>query len=106
MIDNNDINTVSEVAYNVKGLLAGKTEKPCAVRIDIELTNGTSQTKFQILTHGNTIFNPLGAESYKITSRETSMKVVSEETFNYYVKFLRTKNNLYMTYANRSFING
>ena len=55
MIDNNDINTVSEVAQRKK-LLAGKTEKPCAVRIDIDLTNGTSQTKFQILTHGNTIF--------------------------------------------------
>jgi len=106
MINNNDINEVIETSYNVKGLIAGRTEKSCATKINIKLTNGTDQTKFQVLTHGNILFNPLGADSYKITSRESKMKVVSEKTFDYYVKFLRTKNNLYMTYANRSFIDG
>tara|TARA_B100001094_G_scaffold8957_1_gene8037 strand:- start:2610 stop:2930 length:321 start_codon:yes stop_codon:yes gene_type:complete len=106
MINDEDINEVTETAYNIKGLIAGKTEKPCAAKINIKLTNGTNQTKFQVLTHGNILFNPLGADSYKITSRASTMKVVSEKTFDYYVKFLRTKNNLYMTYANRSFIDG
>ena len=105
-MEDHHINKIEETYYNVKGNVASRTERVHAAKIRIDLTNNTHQVKFQVLTHNNMLFNPLGAEAYKTQSRDLKLKVVSEKTFDNYVKFLKTKNNLYMTYANRSFIDG
>ena len=105
-MEDHHIHKIEETYYNAKGSIASKTEVVHAAKIKIYLTNNTHQIKFQVLTHNNMLFNPLGAETYKTQSRDLKLKVVSEKTFDNYVKFLKTKNNLYMTYANRSFING
>ena len=60
---------------------------------------------YKIKTYQNTPFDPQGQYSHREKHLETDMKKVSKETFDYYMLFLKTRNGLYMTRAQRSFIN-
>jgi hypothetical protein len=69
-----------------------------------ELTQN-NKSYYQIKTYQNVPFDPQGQFSHREKHLETSMKKVSKETFDYYMLFLKTRNGLYMTRAQRSFIN-
>jgi hypothetical protein len=65
---------------------------------------GDRQT-YQVKTYENTIFDPIGRLSNRENIIDTKMKNVSKNTFDYYVMYLKTNNSIYLTKANRSFIN-
>ncbi len=75
------------------------------------------KTTYWIL-HGlqSTLFNPYGFDSEDFTrsrasvtrkgKREYVFKKVEEQVFSYYLKFLKTKNPLWLRHAEREKING
>jgi len=60
---------------------------------------------YQLKTYENTIFDPIGRLSNRENILETKMRKVSKNTFDYYVMYLKTNNSIYLTKANRSFLN-
>ena len=64
------------------------------------------QKKFFVLTSNGTLFDPRGTDSHRTNTIRKELKSTSKQTFDYYVKYLQTKNTLYMRRAERSFVNG
>ena len=58
-----------------------------------------------ILTHESAPHDPWGMYKNRERHLSMSMKTVSKETFDFYMLFLKTRNSLYMTRAQRSFLN-
>tara|TARA_A100001201_G_scaffold141405_1_gene136746 strand:- start:1048 stop:1374 length:327 start_codon:yes stop_codon:yes gene_type:complete len=55
--------------------------------------------------HNNVPYDPKGMYSHREQAIDLKYKKVSRETFDYYMLYLKTKNSLYMTRTQRSFIN-
>ena len=51
------------------------------------------------------LFDPFGMDANKINSVNTKFSKVSIDTFNHYIKYLETKQNNSLTWAERSFLN-
>lgn len=98
--------TNTEELYNKNGETPnGSKDKIFAKFNKITFANGELQKKYQILTHNNSPYDPNGTDSHRESTLSTILKSVSQDTFDYYVLYLKTKNGLYMTRAQRSFIN-
>jgi hypothetical protein len=65
-----------------------------------------SQNKYAILVFNNQPYDPYGIDSHRESTLSLSLKQVSKQTHDMYVSYLKSKNSLYMTRAQRSFING
>ena len=63
------------------------------------------RVKYFIKTHKNVPYDPWGMYAHRENYLETKFKVVSKGTFDYYMMYLKTKNSIYMTRSQRSFIN-
>lgn len=97
----------SEELYNKLGEpLTEDSDKVFAKYIATEIGNGQLQKKYFIRTHNNVPYDPSGPDSHREAHLKTDLKSVSKQTFDYYILYLKTKNSLYMTRAQRSFING
>ena len=94
----------SEKVYNKNGDIANNNEKVFAREITTTLENGGTQRKYFIMTYNNTPYDPYGIDSHREKNLELKLKNVNKDTFSYYIKYLQTKNSLYITRANRSFI--
>jgi hypothetical protein len=60
--------------------------------------------KYYVLTYHNTIYDPFGPDSHRERTLDTILKNTSKETFESYISYLKTRNRLYLTRANRSYI--
>lgn len=60
--------------------------------------------KYLVLTHNNTIYDPFGPDSHRERSLNMILKITSQDAFDNYISYLKTRNRLYLTRANRSFI--
>lgn len=104
-----DANSKKSIQYlfNVKGSITqDQNEKVWAKSVDIELGQDKIQKQYYIRVYNNVPLDPLGPESRRDIWQRTELKSVSAKTFDYYVMYLRSKNNLYMTRTQRSFIDG
>jgi hypothetical protein len=73
----------------------------------IDLVDGGAQAHY-IQTLNNDLYDPNnGMYSHREdnTNFELKYKKVSKDTFDFYMLFLKTKNSLYFTRAQRSFLN-
>lgn len=95
-----------EETYNRSGQLSENKEKIFARYTEIVLSKGDKQKRYFIMTHNNVPYDPLGIDSHRERNLRTELKTVSKQTFDYYLLYLKTRNILYMTRAQRSFING
>ena len=66
---------------------------------------GGVHKKYYIRTHESLPYDPHGMHSHRDRWLNTAMKSVKKETFDFYMLFLKTRNSLYMTRTQRSFIN-
>ena len=87
--------------YNKLGQEADDGDKVFAEELD-----GSAQTVYYVLTYNNVIYDPLGPDSNRESKLNTQLKRTSANTFNSYIKYLQTKNRIYITQATRSFMNG
>jgi hypothetical protein len=51
------------------------------------------------------LYDPNGMYSHRESSIELKMSRVTKNTFDFYMLYLKTKNSLYLTRAQRSFLN-
>jgi len=61
---------------------------------------------YYVKTHNSLILDPWGVYAGREASINTSFKKVSKDTYKYFAKYLKTKNSVYLTRAQRGFING
>lgn len=71
-----------------------------------EFNDGEVQKKFYVLTSNGGLFDPRGADSHREKTIRKELRVTNQQTFDYYVQYLKTKNTLFMRRAERSYING
>lgn len=58
-----------------------------------------------IRTYQSTPFDPMGPYGRRERNLDTQMKRVSKNTFDLYVTYLKTNNSVYLTKAQRGFLN-
>jgi hypothetical protein len=74
--------------------------------LKVELGNGDVQKKYFVLTYNNAPYDPNGIDSHREKTLNMQLKTTSQKTFDYYVAYLKARNPIYMTKAQRSYING
>lgn len=96
-----DIHIDKEIDFNKKGLTTvNAREKVFAKKVD-----STKDSHYFIITHSNQIYDPMGIDSTREKFLETKLKRVTKDTFDFYLIYLQTNNSIYLTRANRRFIN-
>lgn len=60
---------------------------------------------FYIMIYQSSPFDPMGPYGRRERNLDTQLKRVSKDTFDYYVTYLKTNNSIYLTKANRGFLN-
>lgn len=87
--------------YNKYGKEAQDGEKVFAEYVD-----GSKQKVYSVLTYNNALYDPLGTDSHRESKLNTALKRTTKQTFDYYLHYLKDRNKIYITRAQRSFING
>jgi hypothetical protein len=96
-----------ESIYDITGNIAqSNEEKVFAKMVTINLGKKDFQRQFFVRAYNNLPFDPMGPDARRDIWRRTELKKVNESTFNFYLTYLQTKNSIYMTRTQRSFING
>lgn len=103
-IDNpNDVPKATKSIFlfdKVGKLLMSQREKSYAKKV-----TGSRSDTYYIITYEGVPHDPWGMHSHREAYIQSKFKKVSKKTFDFYMLFLQTKNSLYMTRAQRSFIN-
>jgi hypothetical protein len=60
---------------------------------------------YYVKTHQATLFDPNGPYGRRGRTLDTELKRVSKNTFDFYITYLKTNNSIYMTKAQRGFLN-
>jgi hypothetical protein len=69
------------------------------------VTQGDSKETYYIRIYQSTPFDPMGPYGRRERNLDTAMKRVSRNTFDFYVTYLKTNNSIYLTKAQRGFLN-
>ena len=100
----NDVNPPkAEDKYNKHGSFVADDREKIFAKC-VYLTDNGIKNKYLVLTHNNTIYDPFGPDSHRERTINTILRTTSKETFEHYLLYLKTRNRLYLTRANRSFI--
>lgn len=94
--DEIDNKSVSEISYNIRGEIAESEDKVFSKSIN---------NKYLIRTFNNVPLDPFGPEAGRQIWNRTELKLVSKATFENYNNYLLTRNRLFLTKTNRSYIN-
>jgi len=60
---------------------------------------------YYIKIYQSTPFDPMGPYGRRERNLDTQMRRVSKNTFDYYMTYLKTNNSIYLTKAQRGFLN-
>jgi|TARA_B100001094_G_C18046663_1_gene727793 hypothetical protein len=82
------------------------TSETIFAKYNYEKTESKQSKKHYVLTYNNDLYDPLGPDSHRQQRLNLKLKQVSQNTFDYYCKYLQTKNQMYLTKSKRSFIHG
>ncbi len=66
----------------------------------------TTQNQFYVLVANGNLLDPRGTDSHRINTLKKELRKTNKQTFEYYLKYLRSKNTLFLRRAERSYING
>jgi len=98
--DTEETNVSNELSFDKNGKQAnGKT------KIYAKLFKEEKGLTYLIATHNNEIYDPIGINSNREKYLNMKLKRVSKDTFDFYMIYLQTNNSIYLTRANRRFIN-
>lgn len=90
-----------EMLFNRNGVKTTNTKE----KIYTKVIANNDALSYYIKTYQNSPFDPLGSYAKRENYVETKFKKVSKNTFDFYMMYLKTNNSIYMTRAQRSFIN-
>jgi hypothetical protein len=97
-------NKKDTTAFDKAGLLVISSKEKSYAKVVASPENPERET-YYIKTHKHEPYDPWGMHSHREQYLDTVFRRVSKSTFDFYMMFLKTKNFLYMTRAQRSFIN-
>lgn len=97
------LSSVREVFFDKTGEKLNPDNSSQKIYAKLVVKNGAEA--YYISTYQGVLFDPLGANSRRENRVETSMKRVSKNTFDYYMIYLKTHNSIYMTKAQRGYLN-
>jgi hypothetical protein len=93
-----------ELNFNRDGQQIGKDQKNQKTYAKVVAKNGL--TSYYICIHRNNLYNPSSISESRERYQETQLKKVQKDVFDFYMMFLSTKKSIYMTKAQRLFLNG
>lgn len=97
----------TEETYNKLGRISeSEKEKVFAIYTEADIGKDQLQKTYSIITQNNSPYDPYGIDSHRESTLSLKLKRVAKQTFDYYILYLQTRNSLYMTRAQRSYING
>lgn len=97
----------TEAFFNIRGELTdGKNEKVFSKSLSIDIGDGKIQNKYFVRIFNNVPLDPFGPEAGREIWNRTELKQVSANTFENYNSYLLTRNRIFLTKVNRSYING
>tara|TARA_B100000073_G_scaffold339211_1_gene337336 strand:+ start:286 stop:636 length:351 start_codon:yes stop_codon:yes gene_type:complete len=85
----------------------GESSQPFAKKVSVQKSDGLhAKSTYYVLTSNNTLYDPKGVDSHREKSLRLVLKKTDSKTYNSYVMYLKTNNNLHLSRAGRSYING
>ena len=97
----------TEAFFNIRGEMTdGKQEKVYSKSLSINLGNGKTQNKYFVRIFNSVPLDPFGPEAGREIWNRTELKPVSGTTFENYNNYLLTRNRIFLTKTNRSYIDG
>ena len=69
------------------------------------IQNDHGKVSYQIRIYQSAPFDPMGPYGRRERNLDTQLKRVSKNTFDFYVTYLKTNNSIYLTKAQRGFLN-
>lgn len=98
---------ITEKFFDLKGKETNsKDEKIFSKTVSIDLGNKVVQNRYFIRIFNNVPFDPFGPEARREIWNRTDLRQVSQSTFNNYNNYLNTRNRIFLTKTNRSYIDG
>lgn len=91
-----------ETDYNKCGKQVATSNEKVFAKV---VVNPKGTESYLICTYNNEIYDPMGINSNRERYLNTKLKLVSKDTFDFYMIYLQTNNSIYLTRANRRFIN-
>ena len=102
-VDQEKESVMSEVCFDKN---ASTIEKLNNQKVYAKVTyRDGKEHSFKIRIFQNSPYDPLGAYGKRENYIETKLKKVSKNTFDFYMMYLKTNNSIYMTKAQRGFLN-
>ena len=93
----------SEVRFDKNGIILDKkTSKDSYGKVI--LIDNKEHSHFVKVLESN-LYDPMGTYSSRRRYLESSFKKVSKNTFDFYMMYLKTNNSIYLTKAQRGFLN-
>jgi predicted aldo/keto reductase-like oxidoreductase len=96
-----EIKVNDEVDFNKNGKQVASTKE----KVFAKIVQSEKNNNYLIKTYNNEIYDPMGLNSNRERFLQTKLKKVSKDTFDFYLIYLQTNNSIYLTRANRRFIN-
>ena len=96
---------IEETSFDRTGNRILNEKEKSFAKVTRTTNRSQSSEKYSIRVHDSVPYDPWGMFGHRDQYLATKMKTVSRETFDFYMLFLKTRNSLYMTKAQRSFIN-
>ena len=82
-----------------------KRETPMSKVVVDKFNKAEVKQSYYAQTFQGGLYDPNGMYSHRESAIELKMSRVSKNTFDFYMLYLNTKNSLYLTRAQRSFLN-
>ena len=92
----------TEVLYGRTGDVLDNTKEKNYAKTTVGVDGNTL---YFLRTYNSVLYDPLVTTGRREEYEETQVKLVSKETFDFYMMYLKTNNSLYFTRAQRGFIN-
>jgi|TARA_B100000073_G_C23687307_1_gene554998 predicted aldo/keto reductase-like oxidoreductase len=99
--DTEEIVIKNEVDFNKNGTQVASTKE----KVFAKIVESEKNNQYFIKTYNNEIYDPMGLNSNRERFLQTKLRRVSKDTFDFYLIYLQTNNSIYLTRANRRFIN-
>jgi hypothetical protein len=71
----------------------------------VKNTVASTSPTYYIKIYQSTPFDPMGPYGRRERNLDTEMRKVSKNTFDFYMTYLKTNNSIYLTKAQRGFLN-
>lgn len=103
-IEDNKI--ITSHSYNKMGTIIEDTNDIIYAKLQAFNIGNKIQTKYYVLTANGNLFDPLGTDSHREKNIRKELKLTSKTTFDFYLSYLKSRNQIFLRRAERNFING